>query len=287
MCFDKSVQYNILNMPSRDEINTYLFKRNFHKDLAACIEENYGIIPVFTNTISWGYQTTAVYIETSGAKYIAKLTIPSEERISALAKDISVSAILNKALPTPVYLKNKRTNYLTNFQEYVMRMQYFIEGMPPFDMNDDILRQMIEAMKIIHVQDAAGIHLSKHANPKNEYKFLHGDLTPSNVLVSYGKLSGILDFDLAALGPVEWDISRTAVFCWFRMQDMSFKEVLRQAVEFYGAKSLREDLLLEYAKTHVNSHAENIFLHKDNYRDLNEWAKEYEFAQNASREILR
>jgi len=129
---------------------------------------------------------------------------------------------------------------------------------------------------------------------------LHGDLTESNVIVAENKVVGILDWELASIGPAEYDISKAILFCWFRMNDVPLDEkgekhtfqkvpltkVYETALAHYNAQ-LSVQLLQHFLVLHQKRHAEEILRNKDNYADEKWWNMEREFAEKAREEIAK
>ncbi len=257
---------------------------NYHKALENLIEQNYGIKTDFLDIMGWGYTTTAFYIKTKAKDYIARVSAFSPEKDKSIKKEVFLSNKLHKVLPTVTYVANKNGSDVTYFDNSILRISEHVQGLLPFSMDFDIFTQAILFLKLIHSQKVAGFPLETYTTTKNPV-FLHGDLTPSNFLVSYGKICGILDFEMAMLGPAEWDLSRTSVFCWFRMDNVRFDKVVAHALAVYNKPDINFKLLFELSKKHLITHLENIEKHKNTYHTLQEWKTDYSFTYNKLQEL--
>lgn len=283
-----------INMTNSD--NKWWFNKKFHEKLAEVIENEYGLKCAFTNLTSWGYTTTAYYVETNKGNLIARLSKNTAGKIEKIEKEVKISNYLRNIIPTTHYIRNLRGCYIIHIknecdsflknmaliENTYLRVSKHIEGIPPFDMNFIILEQMVKYLKIIHEQNPniPEVKLKKYYPNKKNQKLLHGDLTPSNVLLSYGNITGILDFEEAMIGPVEWDLSRTAVFSWFRMHDLPFKEVLKFVLEKYDNKDVSEKLTKELSKKHLEDRVENLVKNKYIHEDIKFWNEDYEFTKD-------
>jgi len=261
----------------------------FHQKLEDIIRDNWGINPQFTNPFAWGYSSTGIYLKSKDQKeYVAMLCNNSKQKRKLIEKNILISCFLNLSVKTPKYLKNKNKEYILNIKKIevpegknvenkILILGEFLSGVLPFDMNLDILSQAIRVLEEIHQVDPTGIkHLLNKIDCENP-KFLHGDLTPSNMLVSYGKISGVLDFELALLGPVEYDLARLGVFSWFRMKNTNFGEIINLIYENYP-QNLSMEKLKKFSRLHCQMHLDNVRKHKKIYDDPLKFQEELDFA---------
>jgi tRNA A-37 threonylcarbamoyl transferase component Bud32 len=265
--------------------------KKYHEQLAQVLMTYYDITPMYMEVLSWGYNTTAFYIKSAGGEFSMRIVDFSEPRQEALIKDIAVSRKLGLYLPTAEYIESKAQKFLTAFtdienEKKLMRVAKFITGVQPFDMTTDILNQAIAYLKRMHdvqVSDELKPELGRIENPKKQYVLLHGDLTPSNLLVSFGKVVAILDFERAALGPIEYDLARTTVFCWFRMATESFRQVFDNVADSYG--NVNKDLMFRYSLDHAKEHLDNVTQAKARYTEESLWQKDLTFAQKMYQQV--
>lgn len=264
-----------------------------HSYLENLIAQYYGLNAKFTTVIAWGYQTLSIYMEdTTGHKYLIKRTYNSDKNIKNITKSINVENFMNNFLPTPLYIKNTHGDYITHYGDEMIRLQHFIEGVPPFDMTWDIFEQALVYLKAIHsvnIETAklAGIDLDKIeiADTKDNWDnvFLHGDLTPSNILVSHGKISALLDFEYACIGPKEYDVSRLCTFSSYHMEG-KLSEFLDNASQFYKG-DLNKRLFLECSKMHLRERLENLIKHKEAHEDQSLWKMDTEITEGKLAEV--
>ncbi|KKU30093.1 MAG: hypothetical protein UX44_C0027G0003 [candidate division WWE3 bacterium GW2011_GWA1_46_21] len=253
------ILYNIF-MPSEKDV--YLQNvTQYHKELEETIAHEYGIEPTFTNILAWGYTTTAFFVETKAGNHTARLSTYSSAKLASVEKDVITSQALNAVLPTARFVKNKTGAYTSIVKNGILRLSEHIEGVPPFDMTVNILNQCVDLLVILH----------RRAN------FLHGDPTPSNFLVSYNKVVAILDFEESKSGPVEWDLSKMAVFFWFRMQDRAPAQVLKAILNRYNSKNIDLTLLMTLCKKHIQNHLDNIRQSMTYYSDKTAWEQDVAF----------
>lgn len=255
----------------------------YHKELEDFIYVEYDIKTTYSEAMSWGYNTTVFYIQSEKGNFVAKLTHPTAEKLKKIEKEILLSNKLRSKLPTSRYLPNKNGNWTCEFKNMIFRVSEYIPGTPPFDMNYDILKQAVEFLKSIHLTKLSGISIPVFENG-NYNTFLHGDLTPSNILISFGKICGIIDFEEAMFGPVEYDLSRLAVFSWFRMKEKKFDEILGFILERYGndihGTNLDLKLLKKISLDHAKSHLDNTIMNKNHYENIKDWEHDCDFAQS-------
>ena len=245
----------------------------YHHDLAKTLKNEYNIAATYTEAMAWGYTSTIFYIKTKDIDYITKISAADEEKIRGLEKDIYLSKTLKTIIPTSKHIKNINGLYLTTFKKSTMCVAHHIRGMPPFDMNEIIFKEAMQKLRLIHQFPTDD--LDPYVSGKGV--FLHGDYTPSNILVSYDKIVGILDFEMAHLGKKEWDIAKAVVFFWFRWPNTSFEKALKTALEGYRDNSLDTKKITSLAKTHTHTHLKNIVAHKEHYEDQKTWDGECDF----------
>ena len=241
--------------------------KKYHKHLEKVILDEYALTVKYINVMAWGYTTTALYVETDHGNYTARLSVFSDEKLEMIKKDIGISHKLHNILPTAEHIRNKDGQYYTLFENKILRLSKHIEGATAFEMDMEQYIKVIEILKKIH---KAGI--------------LHGDLTPSNLLLSYGKIVGILDFEESFNGPVEYDLARTCVFFWYRMEDIPFREVFDVTLKEYDSP-VDEPKFADFCEKHAQNHSEQVRLHKEVYDSEEFWKEDYEFSRKALKEI--
>ncbi|MFA5776306.1 MAG: phosphotransferase [Patescibacteria group bacterium] len=247
----------------------------YHKKLESLIQQSYNVDTEYLEVLSWGYHTTAIYIKSNKAKeYLLKLADWSKKKEKAILKDVDLSNRLRDTIPTPIYIKTLSDNYICRFEDKIVRLSHYISGLAPLDMNFDILGQMVAVLKKIH---------SFPAMPGNV--LLHGDLTPHNILVSFGKIVAVMDFEMSFIGPREWDIARTAFFSWNYMKDTSFERVAQFILKKYEDGSIDADLIYKYTVKNAQKHLESIEKHQNNYERQTDWERDYLFAKSQLKRI--
>ena len=252
----------------------------FHEKLEKIIEENWGITPQFTNPFSWGYSSTGIYVKDVNQKeYVGMLAENTPSKRAAMEKNFTIASKLNLSVRVPEQLKTKDGKFLLDIprieiksgkdvENKLLSLGNFLSGIPPFDMNEDITLQAVNILREIHQVNPNSLGIRLDTIECEKPKFLHGDLTPSNILVGYGKIIAVLDFELSLIGPVEYDLARLAVFSWFRIQDSSFIVLLEKVQEEYGTEGATEtsmELMKEFALLHCQKHLNNVKQHKDVY----------------------
>ena len=265
----------------------------YHQELEDFIFSEYGIKTTYSETMSWGYNTTVFYIQSDRGNFVAKLTHPTPEKLIKINKEIALSNKLHNELPTSKYLLNKNGKWTCNYKasrnppkadkNIVFRISEYVAGTPPFDMNFDILEQAVGFLKKIHSIKISDVVIPTYED-KNYDTFLHGDLTPSNILISFGKICGIVDFEEAMYGPIEYDLSRLAVFSWFRMKENKFSEILDFITQKYdvsaNGESVDQKLLKKISLDHAKSHLDNTIMNKEHYENIKDWEHDCDFAQS-------
>jgi len=235
----------------------------YHKRLEAAIQTNYGIDTEYLEVISWGYHTTAIYAKsTDNKEFLLKLADWSENKEVDVLRDIDVSNRLRSAMPTPMYIKNLSGNYTFRFEDKILRLSHYISGLSPLKMDFDILGQMVDLLKTIH-----------------SFKILHGDLTPHNVLISFGEIVAVMDFEMSSTGPREWDLARTAFFSWNYMSQTAFDKVAQFVLEKYADTSIESDLFYKYVVENAQKHLASVKKHREDYDQQEDWERDCSFAK--------
>ncbi len=266
--------------------------KDFHKKLEEIIKNFYGIEVEYIEPFAWGYVSTGFYIKCKkGNEYVGLLSENTKEKQRLIKKNITIAKNLSISVKTRDTLKNKDGEYLTFLdkvryedslfiEDKIWTLHHHLKGMLPFDMTRNIFKQEIQLLNEFHNQNYKEFPIKLEEMPTQNPRFLHGDLTPSNVLVSYGKINGVMDFDLSKLGPPEYDIARTTVFSWFRTKDEKVAAMLEIAKEVYPEK-LDDPLLKKYCVEHAKNHLANIEKHKEQHENKAELKKELEFAKKS------
>ena len=260
----------------------------YHQELENFIFSEYGIKTIYSEAMSWGYNTTVFYIQSERGNFVAKLTHATSEKLKKIEKEIALSNKLHSELPTSKYLLNKYGKWTCGYEaplsgakvdkNMVFRISEYIAGTPPFDMNFGILEQAVGFLKKTHTLKIFEVPIPTYENG-NYNIFLHGDLTPSNILISFGKICGIVDFEEAMFGPIEYDLSRLAVFSWFRIKEKKFGEILGFVSEKYGGE-VNQDLSKKISLDHAKSHLDNTIMNKNHYENIKGWEHDCDFAQS-------
>lgn len=268
--------------------------KNYHTKLTQFVKQSYQVDIKYLEVLSWGYHTTAMYLKSSDDKeYLLKLADWSEEKEAGVRKDIELSDLLGDTVPTPRYIKNLNGDYICRFEDKIIRLSHYISGLAPLNMSYDILEQIVDLLKKIHAfsvknipanlnmqMDARDIVKQAVIQPTELKKpvLLHGDLTPHNVLVSYDKLVAVMDFELATIGPREYDLARTAVFCWNYMPNESFTDVACSVLEKYSNDMVDVDLVYILALETAQKQVEFTLKHIKNDNKQGDWLRDYDFS---------
>ncbi len=258
--------------------------KEYHKRLAVFVAEKYKIDITYLEVLSWGYHTTALYLKSSnGKEFLLKLADWSKEKEAGILKDISMSDKYRAIIPTPIYLKTITGDNVCRFEDKILRVSDYISGLAPLEMTYDILGQMVDVLKKMHALQAPselgwaiGTHPTR-AVPKG-CVVLHGDLTPHNVLVAYGQLVAVIDFELSFMGPKEYDLARTAVFSWNYFGNEPFEQVAQFTLRKYTAKDVNADLFYKFALENAQKHLAAVAKHKNNYDRKEDWDRDHDFA---------
>lgn len=251
--------------------------------LKSILKEQYNLEPKILDRSTWSHSTVNYYIELAdGDRYIAKINPISEERYETLQKDIYFSNLLRDTLPSQHYLESKSGEYILETHERLIRVAHFISGVPPFEMNMEVFGQIIKYLKIIHDFPIERIKTEipeLFPEIRQNRKFLHGDLTEANVLIAENKIIGIIDFEYACIGPVEWDISKSIVFCWGRMLDKEPQVVFNRALDVYG-EGFSETLIKNFCLKHIETRIQNNEKNREKYPNQDEWGQENVYYKN-------
>jgi len=257
------------------------------KDIAEIMNDLYGITPQVVDKSAWGYSTVAYYVEDpEKKKYMVKASIFSEDKLKRAKKDVAISEILRCEFPTPIYFKNSLGEYITVKNNVILRVAKYIEGTAPFDMSINIFEQVIQYLKRLHNFDLNNINVELPTLdvPGKHKVLLHGDLTASNIIVANNIIVGLMDFEDSLLGPAEYDLARSSVFCWFRFKNTPFQTIFDIAVAKYAA-DLDKGLILSFAIEHAACHLEQVINNKAKYDDKVFWNDDYNFSKKALEEI--
>jgi aminoglycoside phosphotransferase (APT) family kinase protein len=277
------------------EKERWWFNHNFHRTLENVIAREFEITPRYSSLHSWGYSTTAYYVETKNPSrnYVVRLTPFSEERKMRIKKDNEMAMYLRDKLPIPAILPNKYGEGFSFIEREVdsrgivmlensfLRLSEHAQGALPVELTEDIYRQLLELLNNIHAIPCENLGLGALdaiSGSTGPGVLLHGDLTPMNVLVYNDKVVAVFDFEEACVGPVEWDVAKTLVFSWFRLPRRSFTEMLEMTRRFYS-RDVSPDLILTFARKHIGDRLKDIIDHKDSHNDQYFWDSDYNFTQ--------
>ncbi|MBD3366503.1 phosphotransferase [candidate division WWE3 bacterium] len=315
---------NLLNKKSKKD--EYLFKKEYHQRLEQILKEKYSIETKFSENFSWGYTSTSTYIkDTKDQEFVARISANTPLKEAATFKDLAITQQIADKIATRTYIPNNKGNHLTYIDQErdsqgntlienaILTCYPYIHGTPPFKMTEDIITQAVDRLKMIHkldptpiqkaletysLEEALTADLGKIAAVVegvegadsaeiNKVAFLHGDMTPSNILVSYEKIVAVVDFELAVVGPVEWDLARLAVFSWFRLpENYDFGTVL-DLIEKTYKEDLKRDFLEAFSLEHAKSHAENIESHKDLHKSKRDYRAQLKFAKKKLKQLKK
>lgn len=273
-----------------DQRHDYILKtQKYNKHIEDIIVQEYDLEIKFLNLINWGYNTTAFYLETSIGKLILRLSTYSEEKLQVIQKDILISELLADVLPIPHFIKSKRGNLIcviTDEQgvKRILRLSDHMEGVMPFNPDKEVIHQTATFLKKLHTQVPAEKLTLLKKSSMLEIKenapavLVHGDLTPSNVLISHNKLVRVVDFENACIGPKEIDLARSSVFFWFRMPNFKFEEVLCMFLDAYNDE-VNSDMLYDFSRAFLVEHVENVTNSKEVYESENAWNEDIKFSK--------
>lgn len=273
-----------------DQRHDYILKtQKYNKHIEDIIVQEYDLEIKFLNLINWGYNTTAFYLETSIGKLILRLSTYSEEKLQVIQKDILISELLSDVLPIPRFIKSKKGNLIcviTDEQgvKRILRLSDHMEGVMPFNPDKEVIHQTATFLKKLHTQVPAEKLTLLKKSSMLEIKenapavLVHGDLTPSNVLISHNKLVRVVDFENACIGPKEIDLARSSVFFWFRMPNFKFEEVLCMFLDAYNDE-VNSDMLYDFSRAFLVEHVENVTNSKEVYESENAWNEDIKFSK--------
>lgn len=273
-----------------DQRHDYILKtQKYNKHIEDIIIQEYDLEIKFLNLINWGYNTTAFYLETSIGKLILRLSTYSEEKLQVIQKDILISELLSDVLPIPRFIKSKKGNLIcviTDEQgvKRILRLSDHMEGVMPFNPDKEVIHQTATFLKKLHTQVPAEKLTLLKKSSMLEIKenvpavLVHGDLTPSNVLISHNKLVRVVDFENACIGPKEIDLARSSVFFWFRMPNFKFEEVLCMFLDAYNDE-VNSDMLYDFSRAFLVEHVENVTNSKEVYESENAWNEDIKFSK--------
>lgn len=210
------------------------------------LKNSYNIENVeFINCYSWGFNTSAFYIHIDeNTKYTARIS-SNLNKGKNLLNDIYWSNKLKSIVTTSEFIKDRFNNEISFFGNSYFRLSKHIEGTAPFEMNFEIFDQIIEKLTLIH-----------NFEIKGKECLIHGDTTPSNFLVSYEKLVGILDFEETRFGYPEEDFGKLTIFSSTRDIEKSFLDYLDRTLS--KSPYLDRDKIIHFAKISVKKYIENL-----------------------------
>ena len=274
-----------------DQRHDYILKtQKYNKHLEDLVVGQYDFDIKFLNLINWGYNTTAFYLETSIGNLILRLCDYSKEKLLSVQKDILISEVLERLLPIPHFYKNKKGNHIcliTDDQgvKKILRISDHVEGVMPFNPDKNTIIQTVTFLKKLHTQIPQDKLKLLEESSLLEVKetqnrvLIHGDLTPSNILISHNKLVRVVDFENACLGAREIDLARASVFFWFRMSELKFEEVLCMFLENYN-EDVNSNILYDLSHKFLSEHIENVKNNREIYDNEVAWQRDIEFSTN-------
>ncbi|GAB1209757.1 hypothetical protein APSETT445_008538 [Aspergillus pseudonomiae] len=117
--------------------------------------------------------------------------------------------------------KPRRTATLLSF--FLFPTGYGI-GHGPFSSDDELWAEM--ALALEKVPEDVRLELRRRMPAAAPYTFTHGDLTNVNIMVDYGDLAGILDWESSGYFPVWWEF--TCAGMGLGQDDKEWKDLLRK-----------------------------------------------------------
>lgn len=268
-------------------------KEKLKKELPNIIKKYYDINVDLVDILAWGYQSVAFYVEAEGKIYTVRTDINTPQNKAKTEKEIYLSGILHQYIPTAEYINNMENNPLTEIDQKILRVSKYIKGTAPFKMNMDILEQAVKILSKIHSIDFDKINLDTKlihhldTNYKDAIpRLLHGDLTPSNIIVADNIVVGVLDFADSSFGPIEWDLAHTCVFSWYRMHEFKYEQIIEKALNTYK-NQVNLEYLYKFSLTQVENHLKKIIDNKANYDNEQFWNDDYNFTKKCYEEIKK
>lgn len=260
------------------------------------ISSNYGLTISFIELISWGYTTNCFYIKTDEGDFVARVSDFSEEKVLDIKRDMLISSVLGSEFLLPTFLKTTNEEDLVTFTDLdnkkrLLRISDHKEGVMPFALDEELLIKITEYLYKLHntvpvtaLNQLRDSELVPSISSPHQV-LLHGDLTPSNVLVAHGEIVRVVDFEMAHFGPPEYDLAKTALFSWFYLNKKEFTEITEIVTRAY-AKNLNKDLLNEYSKTHLKTHLDNILAHEGSYQNPADFQRDVTFTKSMLSRLL-
>jgi hypothetical protein len=258
---------------------------DYEEHLKGFIQEQYSLRINFLTVMNWGYTTTAYYLETDKGDFVCRISNFSKNKELGLIKDIEVSNILKNSLNIPVYSKANNGRFLLNYvdlmgKNQLLRISDHTQGVIGFNISEENVGEMGQFLHKLHY----GLTI-EHKDmlqslfSKPEGTFLHGDLTPTNCLISYGKIGRVVDFEHSFFGAVEYDLARTAVFAWFHLYHLKFTEIEEILLREYNAvTAVDKKAFNHFAQLNIENHITNIQIHKNEYENEQKFEEELNFA---------
>lgn len=268
----------------------WIKKPSIHVFLANHVIEEYGIDTKFSDVVGWGYNSTSIYLnDTADNEYLIKFRTNTLENKASITKDIYFANYLKNEIPTVEYIPSKNSNYITEANNLLYTVHKFKQGVTPFRLTREIIVDSIPYFKRIHnfkVPSKREIELRQllgNGDP-SKYKLLHGDITPSNYLVAYNKVSAILDFEFMCIGPVEYDLASMIVFSWFRMETETYISIRDFIISEYD-EPVNSALIYKYASNLLESRLTAIHKFKKTYKSRKDWLSDFNFTTSKLNEL--
>lgn len=264
----------------------------YESHLKDFIQQKYSLKINFLTLMNWGYTTTAYYMKTDKGNFVCRISKFSKDKEEGLTKDIQVSNILMDSYNIPAYINSNQGEYLLKYvdlmgQSQLLRISDHIEGVIGFNISIENVRDLALFLHKLHheLPNEQDIKLKELFKP-NEGKFLHGDLTPTNCLISYGKVVRIVDFEHSFFGSIEYDLARTAVFCWFHLENLKFTEIEEILLSAYKTKDqIDTNILHDFAQNNIAKLIYNIKKHTQDYENEQKLNDELKFAMNMEKKL--
>ena len=260
------------------------------------ITSNYGLTISFIELISWGYTTNCFYIKTIKGDFVARVSDFSEEKVQDIKRDMLISSLLGSEFLLPTFLKTTNEEDLVTFMDLdnkkrLLRISDHKEGVMPFALDEELLVKITEYLYTLHnTVPVTTLNQLRDSGlvpsvPSPRQVLLHGDLTPSNVLIANGDIVRVVDFEMARFGPPEYDLAKTALFSWFYLNKKDFAEIAEIVTRAY-VKDLNIKLFNDYAKTHLNTHLVNTLNHEGSYQNPADFQRDVTFTKSMLLRLL-